>query len=192
MRGEHMLTHANGISRRGSSPHARGTHGVSIISRATLGIIPACAGNTTALVVVSGGVGDHPRMRGEHIVKHDRPCPKRGSSPHARGTPRHPRWHPTTPGIIPACAGNTWVMTSWTAPPRDHPRMRGEHVANNRRTNTTTGSSPHARGTLLIRFELGCREGIIPACAGNTCIIIAGQRPVRDHPRMRGEHRCCR
>ena len=179
------------------------------------GIIPACAGSTDECEVEedyyegssphargarngrsswSCPSGDHPRMRGEHV---------RGG---AARTPRH--------GIIPACAGSTTpvcamiastagssphargalkpvvtLMAAW----RDHPRMRGEHGA------------PHER--------LGLLAGIIPACAGSTLQNVwwyracIGSSPhargalrittgisckVKDHPRMRGEHKeCC-
>ena len=48
--------------------------------------------------------------------------------------------------------------------------MRGEHKDRDDMEYLTTGSSPHARGTLTpLRAEaLRCR--IIPACAGNTTI----------------------
>ena len=33
-----------------------------------------------------------------------------------------------------------------------------------------------------------CMCGIIPACAGSTSVPIIGPPPIRDHPRMCGEH----
>ena len=70
----------------------------------------------------------------------------------------------------------------------DHPRMRGEHLATQFEQWHTTGSSPHARGTLIVRTISLVYAGIIPACAGNTKHVIAKRQLHGDHPRMRGEH----
>ena len=58
-------------------------------------------------VAVSLAVGDHPRMRGEHLYAHcKKPC-HTGSSPHARGAPFLSLDVSSENGIIPACAGST-------------------------------------------------------------------------------------
>ena len=112
---------------------------------------------------------DHPRMRGEHVD---------GLADDARAG-----------GIIPACAGSTWLRPSCSLSSRgssphargarsrlpchrrrctDHPRMRGEHASRWTSVSALPGSSPHARGAR--------RESSRPC---QSC---------RDHPRMRGEH----
>ena len=94
-------------------------------------------------------------MRGEHITYGVEGATSQGSSPHARGTRV---FHPTTAqnwGIIPACAGNTPIITIRVIRGRDHPRMRGEHLFIAEVVNGMAGSSPHARGTLrqaLLRY----------------------------------------
>ena len=91
----------------GSSPHVRGTPRTDRREWRTMGIIPACAGNTLAFASRIGSWWDHPRMCGEHgffrtiVIEH------RGSSPHVRGTPERFGHRPEPTGIIPACAGNT-------------------------------------------------------------------------------------
>ena len=50
------------------------------------------------------------------------------------------------------------------------------------------GSSPRARGTPAVLMLEDIREGIIPACAGNTALVCALPDTYRDHPRVRGEH----
>ena len=50
------------------------------------------------------------------------------------------------------------------------------------------GSSPHARGALVLRSLRGVTLGIIPACAGSTRACCSTGRTSGDHPRMRGEH----
>ena len=208
MRGEHVPAHGGLLEFRGSSPHARGTRVGQRFGEHITGIIPACAGNTKRRHCYPPVTRDHPRMRGEHHVAHDRDVTLLGSSPHARGTrtnrgatpPRtgsspHARGTPSTArpghayvGIIPACAGNTESLTLILIGRRDHPRMRGEHRIGLDDADTVAGSSPHARGTRTpMMFRLN-RIRIIPACAGNTLLFGGVGCGKRDHPRMRGEH----
>ena len=91
-------------------------------------------------------------------------------------------------GLIPARAGNTVVsgdglLASWA-----HPRSRGEHFLSFFVRSMFLGSSPLARGTLLDFVHRIQRWGLIPARAGNTHCIFAGQMVFRAHPRSRGEH----
>ena len=127
-------------------------------------------------------------MRGEHGLTAKRSPPTSGSSPHARGTPVHGVVELGERGIIPACAGNTLSSYPATCPRWDHPRMRGEHLANGIVGVCVKGSSPHARGTHRRHRLCGQCAGIIPACAGNTDLAARPLKDRRDHPRMRGEH----
>ena len=167
----------------------RGEHSAGVVECAVgAGIIPACAGNTSS---PSGGIGamrDHPRMRGEHRHSQHLLQASRGSSPHARGTPEVTAGNSRTNGIIPACAGNTMPHNEHRANLRDHPRMRGEHMAAATDVSNPWGSSPHARGTHMGRGTRHHMDGIIPACAGNTHAPATEISISRDHPRMRGEH----
>ena len=127
-------------------------------------------------------------MRGEHYYDVPSDRPDAGSSPHARGTQHVDRARKLSLGIIPACAGNTPLATRLHGSRRDHPRMRGEHIALTHRYVVGMGSSPHARGTLHRQQQREPVGGIIPACAGNTPSERPARRGSRDHPRMRGEH----
>ena len=49
------------------------------------------------------------------------------------------------------------------------------------------GSPPLARGTALALLHRHLRDGITPACAGNSTPPYTGIRPLWDHPRLRGE-----
>ena len=154
MRGDHQFFTNKWHRIRGSSPHARGTLSVTPILRNKPGIIPACAGNTFPVARICLHLRDHPRMRGEHPQPDLVEIAEAGSSPHARGTPcRCLVWHPS-PGIIPACAGNTKTLMYAFARLRDHPRMRGEHPLETFADRMKLGSSPHARGTraLIVRL----------------------------------------
>ena len=51
----------------GSSPRVRGTRFLRSVESGPPGIIPACAGNTTAMTWSSPAPRDHPRVCGEHV-----------------------------------------------------------------------------------------------------------------------------
>ena len=87
MRGEHSVSCTSAHMYLGSSPHARGALLRRLEYRDEAGIIPACAGSTPAEASGEVGLGDHPRMRGEHLFLQSLACGLLGSSPHARGAP---------------------------------------------------------------------------------------------------------
>ena len=188
MCGEHFNAVRSATSPQGSSPHVRGTLGHRVDRVPQLGIIPACAGNTIRFCGFRLCFRDHPRMCGEHMKTHDAEGYQAGSSPHVRGTLYDVRPWLARLGIIPACAGNTFVAFEFEGRYRDHPRMCGEHRLMPAEVTASTGSSPHVRGTRLVAWCDARLVGIIPACAGNTmpCRRIVGFRG--DHPRMCGEH----
>ena len=66
--------------------------------------------------------------------------------------------------------------------------MRGEHKSIAFNLSLFEGSSPHARGALVVLGVEAAHLGIIPACAGSTQRDWQVPVLVRDHPRMRGEH----
>ena len=174
--------------KRGSSPHMRGTHQPQHLGYRGHGIIPAHAGNTYCVVLVSASFGDHPRTCGEHACVAETSYVAEGSSPHMRGTPQpqHRRGQPV--GIIPAHAGNTGQAEQHYGRCEDHPRTCGEHSAPSVNVSIAAGSSPHMRGTRDGQRTDHRRRGIIPAHAGNTMIRLGLGRRRRDHPRTCGEH----
>ena len=188
MRGEHRVKKQGGKPEKGSSPHARGALQRENVVEKQLGIIPACAGSTMTLGTPMVGVGDHPRMRGEHTACTAPSLTRGGSSPHARGALCPLCGWGTLPGIIPACAGSTSCRATTTSRRRDHPRMRGEHPLMRLPVAIAIGSSPHARGARHRAVGAVGGLGIIPACAGSTRTLRAHGVRSRDHPRMRGEH----
>ena len=92
-----------------------------------------------------------------------------GSSPHARGTPSTSAASRSSFRFIPAYAGNARRPADAIADHPVHPRMRGERLSVAVRLNSSSGSSPHARGTRS-------RVPLAPF-------------PVSVHPRMRGERK---
>ena len=70
----------------------------------------------------------------------------------------------------------------------DHPRIRGEHVAQIPGKIVKAGSSPHTRGARRGSRRPSAGTGIIPAYAGSTSRGCPSRRRAWDHPRIRGEH----
>mgnify|MGYP000873947103 CR=1 FL=1 len=68
----------------------------------------------------------------------------------------------------------------------DHPRSRGVYKRSGEILAPTLGSSPLARGLLVILLRRTDRRGIIPARAGFTAAPGCGRRTGWDHPRSRG------
>ena len=75
--------------------------------------------------------------------------------------------HDQPPWFIPACAGNARTRRTPGSVAPVHPRMRGERSGSICARLTSSGSSPHARGTLFASAHNvpSCR--FIPAYAGN-------------------------
>ena len=188
MCGEHVRKDFFTVRVEGSSPHVRGTLQPLQSTRIAGGIIPACAGNTSSAPKVPRRSWDHPRMCGEHALEPVDMAGFTGSSPHVRGTRVMKILLQLNIGIIPACAGNTSGSSCFMISPWDHPRMCGEHISPPMRLASTTGSSPHVRGTPASGSPSCAPTGIIPACAGNTASWPSWPWCRGDHPRMCGEH----
>jgi len=127
-------------------------------------------------------------MRGEHDAESVAAKVGQGSSPHARGARCSAPNGLLRIGLIPACAGSTLVVVQARMRLGAHPRMRGEHRAKIDFGRNPDGSSPHARGALVMRHPFGETVGLIPACAGSTRAVCTRSTHMTAHPRMRGEH----
>ena len=148
MCGEHCCPFSWPACCRGSSPHVRGTPVIVLGILGQARFIPACAGNTRRVFILSAVHTVHPLMCGEHKATLSLTDNLPGSSPHVRGTLT--RIVLTFPScrFIPACAGNTFG--------RIKPCL------------LLSGSSPHVRGTLGTYLRWADGQRFIPACAGNT------------------------
>ena len=173
---------------QGSSPRVRGTRLPGVPRIEARGIIPACAGNTPQPRQDRRAIRDHPRVCGEHQLLSSDQTRVEGSSPRVRGTRTARTETGGDPGIIPACAGNTTSATHQAPSGGDHPRVCGEHRTGVGSPSRTWGSSPRVRGTQFGGCHGELALGIIPACAGNTSIIVPRHTTTGDHPRVCGEH----
>ena len=187
-RGEHPLPIRYYPPYQGSSPLARGTPGKISGIIASIGLIPARAGNTGGELFAGGGGGAHPRSRGEHAGRASQTRAQWGSSPLARGTPVCQLCAELVQGLIPARAGNTPRLQAALDAIRAHPRSRGEHNVSGVDKPNGWGSSPLARGTRLGCKVSGGSFGLIPARAGNTARAKGDKSENGAHPRSRGEH----
>ncbi len=149
-RGEHGQRPCHRPRDPGSSPRARGTPLCRSVLSVLPRIIPASAGNTWRHYQCPRPRADHPRERGEHLVVPDVSSENSGSSPRARGTPGGVPRRVRGRRIIPASAGNTRRRSRRTERQPDHPRERGEHDMMANCDPAPNGSSPRARGTLLM------------------------------------------
>ena len=87
IRGEHLCRRSFGAVKAGSSPHTRGARQLARDRDEIARIIPAYAGSTFPSLASTSARRDHPRIRGEHIVKNGTFSTGMGSSPHTRGAP---------------------------------------------------------------------------------------------------------
>ena len=134
----------------GSSPLARGLHRQDGGRGGEPGIIPARAGFTPGHLPRLSEGPDHPRSRGVYRYQSADEVHKGGSSPLARGLRTQVVAAGPVARIIPARAGFTPRTSSGGSPPRDHPRSRGVYRPRRLSRRTRAGSSPLARGLLLV------------------------------------------
>ncbi len=181
VRGEHGRSGPEHVQGGGPSPRARGARWSPSSRTGASGTIPACAGSTSLVYLVRA-------YRGEHAFSYLALIGILGPSPRARGAHGRPGVTVLVAGTIPACAGSTRPTRGHRAGRWDHPRVRGEHTADQGSPCWSLGPSPRARGahgrpgvTVLV-------AGTIPACAGSTRGAASDSAPRRDHPRVRGEH----
>ncbi len=114
-------------SSRGPPPRARGPRGPSPRGQDLAGTTPACAGTTAADHGRTPDKRDHPRVRGDHLLRQAPLRLRWGPPPRARGPlPPRPR-RCRLRGTTPACAGTTLALRPAIRQRGDHPRVRGDH-----------------------------------------------------------------
>ena len=130
----------------------------------------------------------HPRSRGENRSYGRYRRGGGGSSPLTRGKPATYQVTAKLGGLIPAHAGKTSSGSRPPAPPRAHPRSRGENYERKTGQPITSGSSPLTRGKPRVRYLILLRIGLIPAHAGKTHQPNDVTQITQAHPRSRGEN----
>ena len=171
MRGEQLPMARKRYGKVGSPPLARGTDRVAYLRDSKVRITPACAGNSSGYSFAYLIFRDHPRLRGEQLIRCNNTSKIKGSPPLARGTAKMQDYIIKAFRITPACAGNSYRSQLAASGYGDHPRLRGEQCSTSCMRLITQGSPPLARGTGQWQTGNGCGNGITPACAGNRLLI---------------------
>ena len=174
----------------GSSPHTRGTQAQEQGQGRHGRFIPAYAGNAVLIKLAATLNAVHPRIRGERAGEAAPSGVATGSSPHTRGTPGKIARNLGANRFIPAYAGNAFRRVPASGLTTVHPRIRGERHPSINANRSTSGSSPHTRGTRADEGPELEDQRFIPAYAGNASdgLPVPPRGPV--HPRIRGERPC--
>ena len=174
--------------RAGSSPRVRGKRADRERLEALAGLIPACAGKTLTSTCLTSSLRAHPRVCGENPLLFIESFQHTGSSPRVRGKRRSSRPPRGLDGLIPACAGKTWLAGKKRHEKGAHPRVCGENYMNRLTDVQDTGSSPRVRGKRRQTRPSVRRVRLIPACAGKTwtSYLVICLAPA--HPRVCGEN----
>ena len=150
------------------------------------GLIPACAGQTASTGAPTPAAGAHPRVCGADGLEDDSAVTDTGSSPRVRGRPRSRSMLKLSPGLIPACAGQTRRPRVGLIGSRAHPRVCGADLSAINDAPHKRGSSPRVRGRPSDWIAFSSWRGLIPACAGQTRRPIRSRTQPRAHPRVCG------
>ncbi len=188
MPGDHRGWAVYPVSDRGPPPRARGPRDREDHEQPLGGTTPACAGTTERGRAGTAGVGDHPRVRGDHKSPPSVVTQPQGPPPRARGPLDLDEVDGLITGTTPACAGTTRPGTAVRRGGRDHPRVRGDHLPGRVPFPFRQGPPPRARGPRSRGLRGNLSDGTTPACAGTTHRAGRGRRASRDHPRVRGDH----
>ncbi len=90
--------------------------------------------------------------------------------------------------FIPVGTGNTFHKTTCILQATVHPRGHGEHITSLALNEPSAGSSPWARGTLILIFFCNASTRFIPVGTGNTVLRCRFWLKQPVHPRGHGEH----
>ena len=154
-------------------------------------ITPAYAGKRRRLPSRPARLRDHPRLRGEKPAAAPLQAACSGSPPLTRGKVDLTVCCLLELRITPAYAGKSRFYEEMAEERGDHPRLRGEKIANRLCYPPDRGSPPLTRGKVYRSSCASIAIRITPAYAGKSALRRAGARQALDHPRLRGEKYSC-
>ena len=174
------------VSDRGLSPRVRGNQADIFSICATIGSIPACAGEPSAIRISSTLMTVYPRVCGGTSYSATTRSRPEGLSPRVRGNPPAEILLGRVQGSIPACAGEPDTACPPRLPRQVYPRVCGGTGGVKRWPGAAAGLSPRVRGNPpAISLPAG-GGGSIPACAGEPLPTPCSCRCVRVYPRVCG------
>ena len=150
----------------GLPPRVRGKAPACPRCNRRAGITPAHAGKRCPQAGPHMHFRDHPRTRGEKLLRLERPKSGRGSPPHTRGKDGFRQMVVLALGITPARAGKSARGSCLSKNRRDHPRACGEKSPKNWQHTIRKGSPPRVRGKVAVGCPGANGGGITPARAG--------------------------
>ena len=165
--GEQAAVYPPSRSTPGSSPRARGTDLLDLLSKVLCRFIPAWAGNSREPARPYPWQPVHPRVGGEQALRRHWPSICAGSSPRGRGTGIETALAIDMRRFIPAWAGNRGDPGEGAPIISVHPRVGGEQSSAAVSNTSTSGSSPRGRGTASQAIYVSLLMRFIPAWAGN-------------------------
>ena len=181
-----MKSATNDLNMDGSSPRVRSRLDVLHRFVSGVGIISACAEQTSGRVTFSSTVGDHLRVCGADFVTQLPGRVASGSSPRVRSRRRRRPDPDRLDGIISACAEQTARPSTRSCGGRDHLRVCGADPGYSGSLDLDKGSSPRVRSRRNGGQSRHPLLGIISACAEQTTIHGRQCSARRDHLRVCG------
>ena len=155
---------------RGSSPRVRSRLAVLAFFVFAMGIISACAEQTSSRRAVGNHHRDHLRVCGADVLVPFVQLLFEGSSPRVRSRPGEGHFVAVQDGIISACAEQTEWLSPRRARARDHLRVCGADTRGVGTATDPSGSSPRVRSRLVGVLERNPHQRIISACAEQTTV----------------------
>ena len=170
----------------GSSPRVRSRHDLDGHGHVPVGIISACAEQTSLLKHATRFLRDHLRVCGADLRGLIGVPTADGSSPRVRSRPEVDAQLVHEEGIISACAEQTPDSCPVGAFSWDHLRVCGADGLGEGRFPSHRGSSPRVRSRQRCVERAEIAGGIISACAEQTTTSAPSSHPRRDHLRVCG------
>ncbi len=174
------------LSEIGPSPRLRGKLVPTDPATVIHGSIPAPAGETFWSKAAVWPSRVHPRACGGNFFIQETPDRPGGPSPRLRGKPFSSSQKNSSPGSIPAPAGETLPSTSSRARSKVHPRACGGNDTDEAGPADARGPSPRLRGKRVDRERGEHNQGSIPAPAGETALRSFWPTRSGVHPRACG------
>ena len=153
-------------------PHVRGKDTRRQHDESVRGITPACAGKSPSATQEAAWLRDHPRVCREKKPIWKNCSASSGSPPRVRGKVCDASDFGYVFRITPACAGKRSAAWRGSSTATDHPRVCGEKRSASPCRVHPSGSPPRVRGKVFGIRRPKLRDGITPACAGKSAIVM--------------------